>query len=126
VMARLPIDDSDGNGLDDTWENIHYGSTGQSATADTDLDGWSNYAESLLNTSPHQANVRSIASISSAGNTLQWPSQAGLRYYVEQSFDLIAWQRIESYLPATPPTQSWSLPATPHQEKVFYRIGFQK
>ncbi len=44
--------DSDGNGLGDGWEIAHFGSTGQSPTADPDGDGFSNLDEYLMGGHP--------------------------------------------------------------------------
>jgi hypothetical protein len=48
--------DSDNDGLPDDWEQQYFGSTtGTSATADTDGDGMSNYAEFVTGTNPINA-----------------------------------------------------------------------
>lgn len=46
-------EDSDGNGLGDGWEIAHFGSIGQSATADPDNDGLSNLDEYNFATDPN-------------------------------------------------------------------------
>jgi len=46
-------EDTDGNGLGDGWEMDHFGSIGQSATADVDNDGLSNFDEYNFATDPN-------------------------------------------------------------------------
>lgn len=127
MMMKLPITDADGNGLDDTWETTHFGSTGQIASADPDHDGWSNREEYQWLSSPLLASSRPAVMIDSAAGVLAWQPRVGLRYYVEQSRDLTHWTRVESYIPALDASsQQWALPEPGDSEPTFYRLGAQK
>lgn len=127
MMMKLPITDSDGNGLDDAWEIMHFGSTGQSPSADPDADGLTNQEESDWQTSPVVATAKPEVRMGTAGDELEWIPVDGLRYFVEQSSDLMSWSKVESFIPSTAPAmQNWSLPDTSGEQKLFFRIGVQK
>lgn len=52
-MGVYELDDSDGDGISDTWEETHFGSlTGASVNSDADGDGLSDLNESLYGTDP--------------------------------------------------------------------------
>ena len=50
--AAPPSGDSDGDGLADEWEILHFGNLTESGAGDADSDGWSNLAEQDLGTDP--------------------------------------------------------------------------
>ncbi len=127
AMLRLPITDTDGNGLDDDWEITHFGTKGQSPGDDADFDGWSNQEEHDWQSSPVSANSRPAVTIGDAGNTLEWTPESGRRYYVQQSTDLAVWTTLESFISSTAPAlQSWTMPNLSTEKQVFFRVGVQR
>ena len=54
--AIYPGDDSDGDGLVDAWEYIHFGNLGMDGTGDADGDGEDNLSEFRSNTNPTDVN----------------------------------------------------------------------
>ena len=127
VMMRLPITDTDDNGLDDDWEFLYFGSIGQSAMVDADLDGWSNLQEYEWQTIPTSSSSKPQVGISIEGDFLEWVPASGRRYLIETSVDLINWTRLESFISAEPgQVQKWTLPTGAREEDAFYRLGSQK
>ena len=59
LTARYLNPDSDGNGLPDVWEILHFGNTGVVPGADADNDGLTNLREYQLGTNPRRADTDS-------------------------------------------------------------------
>ncbi|MEM3112708.1 MAG: choice-of-anchor D domain-containing protein, partial [Candidatus Anstonellales archaeon] len=53
------IQDTDGDGLEDTWEVTYFGNLSQGPNDDPDNDGWTNMEEYNLGTNPYQSDVDS-------------------------------------------------------------------
>ena len=84
----LFIDDSDEDGLPDTWEQSYFGGLGETPLGDHDGDGQSNGAEFLTGTHPANGSSRFTATIAAAASNkiiLSWPSIPGRMYRVESS-----------------------------------------
>ena len=79
--------DTDGDGMDDTWEMAYFKTLSRDGTADLDGDGASDQAEFLAGTDPTSAQsvlkVTRIESPSGATVELEWQSVAGRRYRVQ-------------------------------------------
>src|SRR5690606_22918584 len=65
--------DSDGDGMDDAWEMMHFGNLDQDATGDFDNDGTDNLTEFRLGLDPTDGSSRFAASLDS-NVMVQWPS----------------------------------------------------
>src|SRR5690606_10589479 len=78
--------DSDGDGMEDAWEELYFGSLDEAAAGDFDGDGTSNLAEFLLGLLPDDGSSRFAASWS--GSTLTWNAAAGLSFTVQRSTTL--------------------------------------
>src|SRR5437867_925777 len=94
-----PGTDSDGNGLPDAWELLHFGHIGVSPSGDADGDGVSNLQEYLADTDP--MNPSSVLRITQyavtgqgASDTIVWTSQPTRQYYIQKTANLnptISW-----------------------------------
>ena len=115
--------DSDGDGMDDTWEITNFGGLGQTATGDFDNDGTDNLTEFRLGLIPNSATSR-FAATRSSGGLIQWPSVTGVTFRIERStsLDLGSWTTLEATFPGTAGTASYTDPAPP-VGKAFYKIG---
>lgn len=90
-IARLPMADSNQNGIDDGWETQSFGGTTADPTADPDHDGMTNQQEFRAGTNPNQASsALSLSTVTSAGDriTLQWPAVIGKSYQLQFRTDL--------------------------------------
>ena len=85
-------------GIPDSWWSQYFGTTsGVSASADSDGDGFTNMQEYALGTDPKSAaSTFKVAEMTRSGNslTITWPSVAGKRYQVQTAPQLSAgaWQ----------------------------------
>jgi autotransporter-associated beta strand protein len=119
----LVIDDSDEDGLPDSWEIQHFGNLSASPGDDPDRDGTDNRTEWLLGLDP-----RSAASAFRArwqAGVLEWPSAPGLSFSVHRSADLAQWQKLAT-IPASAAgsTTRFTDPAPPPQ-RTFYRVALE-
>ena len=111
--------DSDSDGMDDTWENTYFGGSSQSATGDFDGDGTDNLTEYRLGLIPNSGS--SVFSVTrGAAGLLTWPSATGLTFTVQRSANLGSWTSIAS-VPGTAGTATFTDPAAPANQ-AFYRI----
>jgi hypothetical protein len=93
-------EDADGDGMDDAWENLIFGSTRGGPDADSDGDGYSDLAEYLggghplnANSLPASSHLRFIASIELAetGVRIRWSGAPGESYEVQVADALPDW-----------------------------------
>jgi hypothetical protein len=113
--------DSDGDGLDDTWETTYFGDLSQGAAGDFDRDGTDNLTEFRLGLIPNSGTSRFAATPDSAAGSLQWPSAAGTTFKIERSVNLAAWTTLQAAYPGSAGTTSYTDPAPP-AGKAFYRV----
>lgn len=93
ITAALsqPADpDEYGNGLPDQWERDHFGSNGQTASSDTDGDGYSHLQEYILGTNPTRSESTLQVRLNTSEDTctLTWNSTTGRRYNIYSTQDL--------------------------------------
>jgi subtilisin family serine protease len=128
-LNLLRIVDTDRNGLPDWWELTYFGHLlGTQATADTDGDGASNFAEWVSGTNPTNpaSCVRLLTPTITSTNSLiiQWPSVAGKRYRLVRATNLVYGFNtlVRSNITATPPINSE--PDTPalRTQPLYYRV----
>jgi subtilisin family serine protease/subtilisin-like proprotein convertase family protein len=85
VLEGVAIQDSDRDGLEDSWELQHFGSLASRAQEDPDADGYSNAIEQILGTDPTSNNnlpfLVDLSPWDSNWDRLSWPSSA--RYHFE-------------------------------------------
>jgi uncharacterized protein (DUF1800 family) len=86
-LASRGAIDANGNGLSDVWEALRNG-TGLAASADTDLDGFTNLSEATAGTDPRNPASRPGVALEGAGGgsgQLRFSSEPGKRYALEHS-----------------------------------------
>lgn len=89
--------DTDHDGLPDDWENFYFTNLTQTAEADFDHDGASNYAEYLAGTDPTDAaSVLRVTSLAreEADTVLRFNFAASRQYEIESSSDLQTWSAL--------------------------------
>lgn len=91
VIANAP--DTDGDGLADAWERIHFGNLTQNGNGDPDGDGMNNLQEYLAGTSPTDPNdnLRITVFTTPPGGTapaVTWKSTPTRRYFIEKTLNL--------------------------------------
>lgn len=123
--------DSNGDGLPDWWETLHFGdATAADPTADPDGDGLNNWQEFIFGTNP---NVPSIYAVNlgqtpASDITLRFQSIEGRLYTIEVSDNLSLWTPVQTGIPGDGSLMQWtddgSLTGThPETEnKRFYRV----
>ncbi len=118
----LVIDDSDEDGLPDSWEQTHFGNLAQTPAGDKDGDGSSNLVEYRLNLNPTNGGNAFRAGI--FGHTLTWPSALGIVFTVKRSLTLENgnWQTLDTVTGGPGATATYTDSA--NFGKAFYRIEF--
>ncbi len=118
----LVIDDSDEDGLPDSWEISNFGNLAQTPGMDRDSDGTSNLVEYRLNLNPNSGSSAFRATVS--GRTITWPSAQGITFTVKRSLSLVqsSWVYLGSVVGGSGNTASFTDSAS--FPKAFYRIEF--
>ena len=126
VLTRLSVsNDTDSDGMTDTWETTYFGGLGQTATGDFDGDGTNNLTEFRLGLIPNNGSS-SFSVTRSAAGLLTWPSATGLTFTVQRSTTLAAgsWTTITT-VSGTAGTASYTDPSPPAGGKAFYKISLE-
>lgn len=119
--VSLVIDDSDEDGLPDSWEMTHFKNLGQDPADDFDGDGTSNLAELRLGLDPTSAS--SVFQATLAGHTLTWPSAQGIVFTVKRSLTLDGgWTTVATITGGTGNTASFHDPDS--FDAAFYQVRF--
>jgi hypothetical protein len=122
----IPVvgNDTDSDGMDDTWETTYFGGLGQTAVGDSDGDGTSNLTEYRLGLVPNSGNSRFTATRAASG-MISWPSAVGVKFDVQRSTTLAvgSWETISppAGIDGTAGTTGFSDP-TPPLNNAFYRV----
>jgi hypothetical protein len=122
--------DSDGDGLPDSWELLHFGNlTSANANSDSDGDGFKDVSEYLADTDPldPNSNLRITAISTPAGGspvTLTWTSVESRLYRIRETNDVTAaspWTEVGLGLipPAAGPTTSRTFADAPSPQRFF-------
>jgi YD repeat-containing protein len=120
--------DSDNDGLDDTWESQHFGSTVRDGTGDFDHDGMSDLAEFLAGTSPTEAasalKVTRITTDTGVSATIEWSAVSGKTYRVQykDALNLNSWTDLPGDVPANGSTASKMDNTVPSHVQRYYRV----
>ena len=127
--VTLYVDDSDQDGLADTWEQSHFGNLARTAADDPDGDAQSNATEFLTGTDPaNGASLFAAAIVSPVADkvTLAWPSVPGRIYRIESSPSPSGpWTSLVTEPAAASPatTTSREIDIAPASSSCFYRIA---
>lgn len=120
-QVALVIDDSDEDGLPDSWEITNFSNLAQTAAGDKDGDGTPNLVEYRLGLNPSNGASAFRATIS--GRTLAWPSAPGIVFTIRRSTDLSgSWPSIGTVTGGPGTTATFTDPAT--LDRAFYRVEF--
>ena len=126
--VRVPMIDTDADGMDDQWERDQFGNLMRNGTGDFDQDGQSDRQEFLASTFPtNPASVFKVTDVSRTPGgavSLRWNSVAGRRYRVQYKSTLSAGVWSDAPNPtvtATTITCVWSNSAQPSPQR-FYKV----
>lgn len=119
----LFIDDSDEDGLPDTWEQAKFGNLSQNASDDGNHDGTSNLVENRLGL--NSTNGASAFATTISGKSLVWPSALGIVFTVKRSLTLTGndWATIGMVTGSQEATAGFTDPES--FDRVFYKVGFE-
>jgi hypothetical protein len=130
LLARSSVDntDSDGDGLPDAWETVHFGGLGRDGTGDFDNDGASDLDEFRAGTDPtsNASAFKLVQVVFAAGSQpqIQWKSVAGKKYRLQYKTDLSAtgWTDLAGDVTANSVTSQKTDTTFTEPGKRFYRI----
>jgi hypothetical protein len=128
VLGALPPD-SDGDGMTDAWELLHFGAAGADPLDDADGDGLNNLHEFRAGTDPGDARSRmevmEVARLPE-GFQLRWSSQPGKRYRIRRADTLLtraeAYPVVQDGIAATPPFNSYFDTTAAGTARQFYLV----
>ena len=127
VLAGSANPDSDGDGLDDAWEQLYFGNLTRDGSADSDNDGMTDRAEFLAGSNPTdiQSALRLFRNPARVGSsvTVQWVSVAGKHYRLQfkDTLNQIGWTDVPGDVTASASTASAS-DNTAVNATRFYRV----
>jgi len=125
----LFIDDTDQDGLPDTWEQTYFGNLSKTPSGDEDGDGQTNGSEFLTGTDPTSGtSMFAATAVPSPGNKLllTWPSVPGKIYRIESATSPAGpWTSLATANAAAQPAASTSaeVDRSPSSSASFYRIA---
>jgi hypothetical protein len=132
LVSGAAVDsDGDTDGLSDSWEITHFGSTSHpdgDPGDDADLDGMSNLEEWTAGTHPRlgasRLHIQSLFEGASASRILHWSSAYGRVYDIQVSTNLATgvWTPVDSGIPAGPPLNRWTNAPPADAEFQAYRV----
>jgi len=127
-MTVVGVGDSDGDGMDDTWEFDYFQTLARDGTGDFDADGMTDLNEFRAGTLPDDPNsaLRILPNPSVAGSavTVQWQSVPGKTYRLQFKNSLADadWTDVSGDVPAVGETASKTDTTTTGQARRFYRV----
>ncbi|MFN6016381.1 MAG: thrombospondin type 3 repeat-containing protein, partial [Verrucomicrobiota bacterium] len=128
TITRVTVNEST-DGLPNTWWNQYFGTTsGMSASADPDADGFTNAQEYALGTNPANANSAfRITNLTRSTNsvTISWSSVSGKSYKIQNSSSLNdnSWQDVaDSQITATSNSSNQNVSSNSSATRNFYRV----
>ncbi len=135
TQRTFAITDTDGHGLPDWWQMLHFGHLGIDPLGDDDNDGRNNWIEFVTGTDPlavdkfaatlaTNANATSGLNTSSVviGPTVTWLSILGRIYTVESSTDLVTWTVASGPLTGSGSVMSFQDANVSGVSRQFYRV----
>lgn len=128
ATAQFMQYDSNGNGIPDWWERVHFGGLDIACpTCDFDRDGATDLQEYVAGTDPADTNsvfkVASARRLANGSYEIRWTSVAGKSYAIEKSTGLKAgFYELVTDVSATPPVNTYTDVNPPGSSGVYYRI----
>jgi hypothetical protein len=128
VRMNATVEDSDNDGLADSWEMKYFGNLERNGAGDFDGDGMSDGAEYLAGTDPadHQSAliITQIGKTAEPGRLITWMAIPGKTYQIQYKTNLhdLAWENLEGTITADAVTASKSDDTTNGAEQRFYRV----
>lgn len=130
LQISIVLQDLDGNGLPEAWEQLYFGRTGIDPSADPDGDGLDNRGEYKAGTNPNdfQSQFKFIRITPQPGGALvEWSSVTNRSYSVLRSSDLLTgYLPLGGIRPATPPVNSFLDTTAAPPGPYFYRLRLQE
>ena len=127
VQVTLPLEDQDGDGLPNTWENANFGNdTDANPNLDSDGDGFTNMKEYLAGTNPNDgASVlwMEISTIPTGGVQVRWQAAANRTYTLQRSTQIASgYTSIATGVPsAAPGVNTYNDLTVSANQRYFYR-----
>lgn len=93
ILQGLPITDTDGDGLDDSWELNWFGNLNSGPKDDSDHDGFNNAREQVLSTPPTAPNTLftlEFTELSPGYRRFTWPGAADINDTLQVSDDFVS------------------------------------
>jgi subtilisin-like proprotein convertase family protein len=119
ILTGVEVIDTDGDGLDDTWEKKYFGALASGPREDPDGDGHNNAREQVVSTDPSQVDDPLRLDITSWNPTLarlSWPGRTNQLYEILAGTNVTSLTSITNVSGRFPETE-WFSPYTnwPHQ-----------
>ncbi len=121
ILRGVTITDSDTDGLDDSWEDLHFTSLAPLPTDDPDRDGYSNAREQLMSTDPEVAEIPFTTDLvpwNARLVRLSWPGVAGETYEVRSGQSVASLVTVNTVVGTFPETV-WFTTYTNFQSEYF-------
>jgi hypothetical protein len=127
IQVTLPAVDSDGDGMDDNWENAYFTNLSRNGTGDFDGDGLSDFAEYKAGTDPKNAqSVFKFVNVQpdpEGGVAVRWSSVILKNYTIQRSGDLLTgFTNLQTSIPATQGTNYFRDASATNPVPYFYRV----
>ena len=120
--------DTDGDGIEDDWEWIHFGSlTAADALTDSDQDGSIDRDEFLAGTWPKDALSQLKVTAFPDAKVIRWASSKNRSYTINATTSLVstAFTPVVTNLAATPPENPYTNLPISVESAQFYRIELE-
>ncbi len=128
LRLNAAVEDSDNDGLSDSWEIEHFGSLDRNGAGDYDGDGMSDSAEYLAGTNPADKQsalvITQIGKVGEPGRLINWKAIPGKTYAIQfkSNLNATAWENLAGTIKADSITASKSDDTINGSEQRFYRV----
>ncbi len=123
-LFGVPITDTDHDGLDDAWEQRHFGSLAKGPADDPDGDGYSNMREEIMGTNPNGENYALNLDLSIWSDSrlrLSWPGVTNRNYEVWAGSALNTPLTLLTNVAGQWPETEWFAPTT-NSPACYYQV----